>query len=149
MKKALFFVAAALVLMVPAANAQAQFCLDFDGFCDGLELSASGGAITGDWVSYDCAGSRDAMGGSLSGGTAQVLCGAGGCDTCVVSGAGVNWGFLIDGLDGTMDMFQDLASCTSFSPWIDELAYTATPGACTFLDNPGNLGSSRTKGWNS
>ena len=146
MKKVLF-VAAAFLLAASFSPANAQLCLDFDGFCDGLELSAGGGAVTGDWVSYDCAGSRDAMAGSLSGGTARVLCGAGGCDTCVVSGAGVNWGFALDGLDGTMDMFNGDTGCNNFSIWIDELAYTNTGAPCTFLAND-NKGSSRTKGWN-
>ena len=144
MKKVLFGCAAFLLLVAPAS---AQLCLDFNDFCDGLELAApGGGVIEGDWVSYDCAGSRDDMNGSLSGGQAQVLCGAGGVGTCVVS-PGVDWGFILDGLDGTMDMFSNFNDGSGWNIWIDELAYTNTGAPCTFLSNP-NLGSSRNQGWN-
>ena len=86
--------------------------------------------------------------GSIHGGTGYTLCGAGGCDTCVVSGAGTNWGFILDGLDGSMIMKQDTSSCSDFTVWIDPLDYNILPGDCSA--NPGaapGVGSSVHKGW--
>jgi len=145
MKRASLWIVTAVLLLAPATPA-AAFCLDFNGFCDGLELFSSGGVITGEWVSYDCDGSRDTMTGALNGGAAQIVCGADGCDSCVVTGPGVNWGFLAVSLDGTLEMFRDEASCGDFQLWL-RLEYTGRPGVCDFVDSPDYLGSSRTKGW--
>ena len=144
MKKALIIAAALLVVTAFAPAANAQSMLEFDAFCDGLSLSAGGGAVSGEWCSYDCAGSNDAVAGSLTGGVARVLCGAGGCGTCAVGG---DWGFVLDGLDGTMDMYLLDAGCGGGDLWIDELAYNVLPGDCSA--NPGavGVGGSITKGW--
>jgi len=146
MKKLVLLVAVGVLLLTPVAPINA-FCLDFDLRCDGLELFASGGIITGEWVNYDCIGSNDVVTGSLNGGVAQIVCGADGCDSCVVSDSGFNWGFFADGLDGTLDMFRSTGSCADFELWIPDLEYTGSPGTCDFADKPEHLGSSRTKGW--
>jgi len=141
MKKMLLLIAAVLII-VPAANA--QVCLDFDAFCDGMTLTAGGGALNGTWDNYDCAGSSDELNGTLGGGIGRVLCGAGGAGTCF-TGPDSDFGFALDGLDGTMDMFNDTGM--GFVLFIDELEYTVNPPDCNLLSSDIAGGTSVSRGW--
>jgi len=123
----------ALILLVGLGltEARAQMCFDFDLYCDGLELNLNNGVITGYWRNTDCAGTDVPVSGMVMNG--QV--GYGGYVRCNSSTdpcpSGHDWGFFIDApLDNTMDMYSNTG--TGWTLWIDELAYTNTPGPCPF-----------------
>lgn len=140
MKRALFVFAALLIVVgFSAPAAQAQTCMQFTGFCDGLEVNVSGGSINGFWRNWDCGGSDSAVVGIIKslpspcGGNANagVVCDAGisGCDV-----GGSSWAFMLDSLDGSMDMANGFPPNTC---WIDELAYTTSLGPCPFAQDNG------------
>jgi len=129
-KKQLITAAAALMIL-GGTTANAATCVAFTGFCDGLEVTASGGQITGFWRNTDCAGTDVPISGVAQGGIAKVAC----TGACV---GGARWGWLAEtALDGTMDMYQNAGA--GWTLWIDELAYTTSLGACPFspFDNGG------------
>jgi len=143
MRKKLLTCLAGLGIALYADAASAQFCVQFDLFCDGLELFSANGEIEGEWVNYDCNGSReDVEGDFVQFGTARILCGLDGCGNCAVDGEEIDWGFILDGLDGTLDVYVNSSAGVGCSPadWdlsVDELTYTVTAGACPFLgDSP-------------
>ena len=58
---------ALLVLLTPVA--QAQICIDFDPWCDGLELTITGNSITGTWINAEgCDGGDVPVKGVIHGG---------------------------------------------------------------------------------
>ena len=139
-----------LLAALLAPGLQAQTCFDFSAFCDGLELTEVSGELVGEWVSYDCAGSRETMSGPIAPTEhrGRVLCGDAGIGTCDVSGPDIDWGFVLKARDlkmeGTMDMFQSTDGGATWSIWIDDLEYVGSDGPCTFLaDSP--FGSHRAR----
>ena len=138
MKKTLLVCTGLLVVAaLAAAPASAQFpkCLQFNDFCDAIQVnSISGNTIDATWSSWDCAGS-DGPGMGLTGVNATSPCdgsaGQAGIRFLAADGNPGDFWFLLDGLDGTMDMISGIppgGSC-----WIDQLAYTVIDGACTNL----------------
>lgn len=59
-------------LVVPVAAQMG--CVNFDLFCDALELEMDGVNIVGTWVSWDCAGSSVPLDGFIDDGDATVFC---------------------------------------------------------------------------
>ncbi len=106
---------------------EAQTCFDFNPYCDGLELTLTGGLITGYWRNTDCAGTDVPVVGRVRGGQGEVKCDAA-TDPCP---SGMTWGFAIDGLplDGTMVMYQYNGG---WNVWLDPLYYDDYPGPCLF-----------------
>ena len=77
------------------------YCVQFVGFCDGLQLSAiGGGRIAAEWRNLDCAGSTAPMQGTITPGLVTAVC----TDTsqCPV---GLTWMFKLDLNSNTFDMF--------------------------------------------
>lgn len=71
MKKLTILAVLVLALaVVPAAQAT---CVDFDSFCDGLELTKAGNILYGSWQNVDCAGTDLVAMGELHSGTASVV----------------------------------------------------------------------------
>ena len=133
--KKLLFVCIALVLVAgfAAPGAEAQTCLKFDAFCDGIQVdSISGNNIAASWYNYDCANTWPGMKGK-KGQSIPNLCPGGNGNAGIVarsvdgSPTG-DWTFVIDSLDGTFDMNLGVAPTDC---WIDELAYTMSMGVCT------------------
>jgi hypothetical protein len=111
-------------------------CFDFDPYCDGLELSATNGVITGFWRNTDCAGTDVPVQGSIMNGPlglgGYVLCDYP-ANPCPV---GHDWAFFIDGpLDGTMQMYSGPGP--NWQLWLDPLNYVSIPGPCPFAPEPG------------
>lgn len=133
MKKILLVCVAVLLaatLMTPTA--EAQQCLKFDAFCDGIQVdSLSGDTGAGTWYHWDCANSwpglriRLGIHIELPFGGVWAIIGSRAADGSPVG----DWMFGLDTLDGTMDMYQGLYP--NEVGWIDELAYTRTFGVCT------------------
>jgi len=125
--KKLLATCAALLFVVSSGWAQ-TYCLDFDPYCDGLEVTNTGGSWSGYWRNTDCAGTDVAIqAGILPSGTGYVL-----CDYPSMPCPGsVTWGFLIDlPPDGTMQMYQGPAP--NWTVWIDPLNYDLLSGPCPF-----------------
>ena len=132
-----------------ASNADAQFCMKFVSFCDGVQVnSISGGVINADWYHYDCASST-AFNGTNTKGEAPIsnACPGGNgsgvveCLNCFGFG---DWHFVIDApLDGTFDLVQ--GANPGGTCWIDELAYTQTLGACTGVQAKGERQQARNR----
>lgn len=106
-------------------------CFDFDPYCDGLELGKNGRNIFGYWRNTDCAGADVEVIGRVVGREGRVKGDV----------AGYTWGFVIDGLDGTMDMYQQSGGWTL---WIDELLYDGYSGPCLF-DESSSMSSTMAK----
>ena len=130
--KKLLILAAAVLLVAPSA--WAQTCFDFNPYCDGLELSLSGGAITGYWRNTDCAGTDVPVSGVVRGGNGLVLCDYPG-NPCPGS---TDWGFVIDGLplDGSMQMYRNDGG--GWYIWLDPLLYDYYSGPCLFAPQLNN-----------
>lgn len=134
MKKFLFVMVALVVVAGMAVPAQAQQCLKWTAFCDGIQVdSVAGGNITAQWYHWDCASNLNMTGGKVGISAPNLCAGGNGNAAIVCNGLGGcapigSWTFTIDTLDGTLDMNGGFppTSC-----WIDELAYTKTAGACT------------------
>lgn len=141
-KVVLLFVALLIVVGFSTSPAQAQFCLDFDVYCDGLEISVAGSDLSGFWRNTDCLGTDVSVLGVVRSGlpspcggvtNAGIACDAG-VNGCEVSGE--SWIFMIDALDGTMDMGQGFPPNVS-QCWIDEMAYNIIMGPCPFQPDKG------------
>jgi hypothetical protein len=128
MKKLLVTCTALLVLVgLGVTSSFAQICFDFNPYCDGLELSVSGGTISGYWRNTDCAGTDVPMGGKVKGGSGYAICDYP-ANPCPVSH---DWAFVIDApLDGTMDMYSNTGS--GWTLWIGNLLYDWYTGPCLF-----------------
>jgi hypothetical protein len=132
-----------------APDADAQVCLKFTAFCDGIQINGTGGGgINADWYHFDCANNTPFTDGQRGGGGRDVVnspCGGTGvallnCDNC---GGFGDFHFVIDNLnDGTIDMGQ--GQYPNGSCWIDELGVSLQMGACTGLNLKGeNQGQDR------
>ena len=150
--KKILFVCVALVLVAGFATpaAEAQQCLKWDAFCDGVQIDLiAGDTISASWYNYDCANSWPGMIGKVG-----IPGGVNGCagsgNAAVLSrtsdGSPVgDYTFIIDSLDGTIDMNQGVPP-GALGCRIDELAYTHSLGACTGSlapDSPQNVPSTR------
>ena len=79
----------------------APYCVQFVGFCDGLQLSpVGGGNIAAEWRNLDCAGSTAPMQGTVASGVATVVC----TDTSLCP-VGLTWMFKLEFASNTFDMF--------------------------------------------
>jgi hypothetical protein len=134
-----------------APDADAQVCLKFTAFCDGIQINGTtGGAIDADWYHFDCANSTPMTDGRRGGGGGDVVtspCGgsANALINCTNCGGFGDWHFAVDGIaDGTIDMGN--GQYPNGVCWIDELGTTVQLGACTGLrlkgENQGNNRSS-------
>lgn len=119
MKKLLLVVLTVSFGTVLPAVAQ-MGCVNFDNFCDALELEMNGTSIVGTWVSYDCAGSNGEIDGFINDGNASTFC-VGNCPSgndYVFTVARSTFDLLQRVEMGDFDLIQDN------SPW------TLTDGAC-------------------
>ena len=92
---------------------------------DDLELSVSGGQVTGWWRNALDDGTDFSLSGVLQPGRALVRCDAG-VDPCPF---GTTYGFLIDlPLDGTLDLVRHENGL--WNAWIDEIRYETVEGLC-------------------
>ena len=121
-------------------------CYKWDAFCDGIQVdSVGGGNVSAQWYKYDCANNLSMTGGA-DGVVAPNLCSGGSgnamvfCDAVDCAALGGGWTFTIDTLDGTLDMNQGYPPTAC---WVDELAYTYTPGICTGIRRGGPESSTR------
>jgi hypothetical protein len=134
---AIFSTVVVTFLAIGSSPANAQVCLAFTGFCDGLQLTVNGQNVTGTWQNTDCAGTDVPIVGRT--GSFNNACGAPtnavGCDPRRFPGgcvAGSNFWFNVDlPVDNTMDMTQ--GNYPNGTCWIQSLGYTLTFGACPFL----------------
>jgi len=114
-------------LLFLAGFAQAQTCFDFNPYCDGLELTATGVNITGYWRNTDCAGTDITVVGKVKPSGDWYVRG---------SLVGYLWGFVIDQpLDGTMTMYQNAGA--GWNVWIPNLFYDDYAGPCLFAVGDG------------
>ncbi len=118
-----------------------SLCFDFNNYSDGLELTSSGGVISGWWLncttSADCPVSGFRVHGDPGGG-GWVVCESSDENPCPDY---LDWGFYIDGpLDGTMLGYVYYAGEWLF---FDLVGYTVYPGPCPFgpEDSAGELGT--------
>jgi len=74
MKRVLVVAAFAVLAILGASSADAQICVNFDAFCDCLELNVDSGSITGEWQNWDCLGATAPVTGNVGGGNAKVFC---------------------------------------------------------------------------
>jgi len=132
--KKILVLAAALLMVAGFTNVQAAgpFCFDMTSYCDGMELSLSGGSlITGFWVNTDCAGADVPVQGRVTNGPL----GNGGYFFGAVGG--FDWAFYMPvPLTGTMEMYQ--WSGSSWVLWISGITISMTPGPCPFDDYIGD-----------
>lgn len=158
MKKAVFTCAALLAAAaITAPPTDAQVCLDFVVFCDGLELYIDGDEISGYWKNVDCKGSDVPVWGIVEEGL-PLPCSPGTTwqlDPQNQAKAGVaclpeldcfvfgwEWYFLLDGLDGTLDEgvtqggLDPPGACG-----LDELSYDLLLGPCPFGPEGGGIPS--------
>ena len=123
------------------SNADAQVCLKFVQFCDGVQINGTtGGVISADWYHFDCANSQPFSSGQRGGGGGDVItngCGGGSvamvqCTAADCPGLPADFYFAIDNLnDGTIDM--NIGQHPNGSCFIDELGVSVQIGACTGL----------------
>lgn len=137
MKKLVLTCSALLALVAfSAPNADAQVCLKFTSFCDGIQInSANGGNISADWYHFDCASNAPMVGSRGFGKDVYSdACGGGGVAliNCTNCGGFGDWHFVIDNLnDGTIDMVS--GQYPGGGCWIDELGINVQIGGCTGL----------------
>jgi len=153
MRRTAQVLAAVLVVMgflAPSAQAQ-TFCLDFDIFCDGLELSIDGDLITGYWRNRNCDGFDSPVVGLIQDdlprpcnpgttkdrddgqwpGIAGVAC------TpelgCGEPGA-IDYYFVFDGKHSSLDMGRSISDLPPPGAcFADEVAFTVLLGPCPFF----------------
>lgn len=137
---------AALVLIVgfAAPSAEAQQCVKWVAFCDGIQIDNIGaGTIAATWYNYDCANSWPGMVGVIAPGLVPNACAGGNGDAGIVAriadGSPVgDWLFTVDGsIDGTLDMNSGLPG-GNLGCWVDEIEYTLAMGECTGSFAPGS-----------
>ena len=148
MKKALLTCTMLLAIVgFSASDAQAQFCLNFVVFCDGIQIDdVANRVINAQWYHYDCAHNATFTTGSK--GEARVFnnCPGGngnGRVQCVNCAGLGDWYFVIDSFDGTVDMHK--GQYPGGECWIDELAYRIQLGECTGVQGGGERQQSRNR----
>lgn len=120
-----------------APDADAQICLKFTSFCDGIQInSTGGGSINADWYHFDCASNAPFTSGVRGSGGDQFNSACGGTGVALINctncGGFGDWHFVIDNLnDGTIDMAN--GQYPNGTCWIDELGISIQVGACTGL----------------
>ena len=123
----------------PAAPDAGGWCVNFDNFCDGLQLYAApdGVHLTGTWENWDCAGSNPPINGNLSGdGLVSVVCGD--VATCPLGYVVL---FKLERSSNTFDMFAWDGVNPPFVVQFNS-PYTLAPGACNFTDDKTGIPSS-------
>jgi len=151
----LFVGAVALVAVLGAIPVQAQlgassgqtpfspdvsfpFCIDFDAFCDGFEVSSilADKMVVGTWQNYDCAGSDAPLLGGFTKGPPRRNYMMG--DLGVFAPGDI----LLLSLEvdlGTLDLWvQDAAG--NLLQLQDDATYSFIPGACPFRPDGGGRG---------
>lgn len=119
MKK--LIISCAALAVTTSAYALGPVCLDFDPYCDGLELSLNNGVITGFWRNTDCAGTDVVVRGKVFGNEGRLRGDVG----------GNTYAFVIQGLPlAQMDMYMWDGS--NWNIWITNLAYNDYSGPCLF-----------------
>jgi hypothetical protein len=120
MRKLSVLFGAALLALAGAANAQT--CLQFDNFCDAIQINGiSEAGISAEWSSWDCAGSDAPMQGFLTGGRATLVCSDAACPF------GDDWAYAVA---FPISAFW-LYSITQGTLFQSQSPYTQIPGACT------------------
>ena len=151
-KVSLFVGAIALVAVLGAIPVQAQlgasagetpfgpdvafpFCIQFDGFCDGFEVSAilADKMVVGTWQNYDCAGSDVPMLGGFTKGPPRRNYMMGDIG---VFAPGDIFLFTLEVDGGTFDLWNHQADGT-LTQFQDDITYTFSPGACPFRPEGG------------
>lgn len=133
--------ASAVLVMLSTALAQAQVCIDFDPFCDGLELTITGNRITGIWRNANgCDGDdfpvvgviRDGIDNpcGLDVGRVGIACEARfGCEIF-----GDEWYWVLDGERTHWDLGNSNGG--GLDPpgacWLDNIQYHVILGPCPF-----------------
>jgi len=110
-----------------------QYCFEFTALtslCDGLELTVSGGVLSGLWTRITpfigCDDFNIPIAGRIDNDHALVWCDAETNPDCPV---GFTWGWIIDlPLDGSMTMLQRNGG--HWDSWFEDLSYDVTPGPC-------------------
>ena len=136
---------ALLVLLTPSARG--QICIDFDQFCDGLELTVTGNSITGTWINAEgCDGGDVPIVGVIHPGI------EGPCPPFVSSRVGIaceerfgctlhgdEWYWVLNEVEGNLDLGNSAGG--GLNPpgacWLDNIEYHVTLGPCSFF-GPGN-----------
>lgn len=129
--KVLFLALVVLGLAAPVASAQQTSCIDFDNFCDGMEINVGGG-LSGTWQNTDCAGTDvpfDRVG-LVGPGQARMVCISGGCPL------GIDFLFAVDFPAGTFDLFGFDGINPPFPVQINS-PFTLLSGACPFAPGDG------------
>jgi hypothetical protein len=153
MKRLSLFVGAiALVALLSALPVQAQlgasagetpfspdvsypFCIQFDAFCDGFEVSAilADKMVVGTWQNYDCLGTDGPMLGGFTKGPPRrnYMMGDVG-----VFAPGDIFVFTLEVDQGTFDLWNHDAA-GNLTQFLDNATYTFSPGACPFRPEGG------------
>jgi hypothetical protein len=122
MRKVSALFGALLLATLGATSANAQSCIDFVDFCDGVQVTFGPQFVAGTWESYDCAGSTwPVQGFRVAGGAgAAIVCSEGGCFTGFEVLLSANFP------QARIDLY-DL-----FGNFLNTTPITVTPGACPF-----------------
>ena len=121
-----------------ASATQAQICLDFNPFCDFLELTISGDFITGYWRNVDCEGTDVPVGGVILDGIPSPCPGEPGragvaCLPEFGCFGNDEWYFVFDKMDGSVDLGHvELSLPPPGACWFDDIQYDIIPGPCAF-----------------
>lgn len=149
--------ALATIPLLAAPGTQAHICIDFDIFCDGLELNINGDLVTGYWRNRFCDGLDTPVVGVIQDdlprpcnpghtrdrddpqwpGMAGVVCTQEfGCGD---PGA-IEYYFIFDGINNTLDSGRNISDLPPPGAcFLDEVAYTVLLGPCPFF-GPGANG---------
>ena len=127
-----------------APDADAQVCLKFTQFCDGIQINSTGGGnIDADWYHFDCANSQPMTSGQRGGGGGDVIANpcSGGDGVALIScvscpGLPADFYFIIDSLnDGTID--GAIGQYPNGTCFFDEIGVSLQVGPCTGLNLKG------------
>ena len=129
--------------LLPVPAAQAQICIDFTDFCDGLELNIEGNQITGFIRNADCEGLDFAVVGIIRRDAIPSPCGLGvgsvgvACDErfgCELFGD--EWYFVLNEAENNWDLGHvgegDIPPVPG-ACWLNDIDYTVILGPCPFL----------------
>jgi len=122
----------AILFAIPFASGAQIVCVDFDDFCDGLQLHMSDetGAVIlyGTWENYDCVGSEIVvMGNSCEEGFSATMTDPNGP---IIGSA---FDFWFESTSRTFDLVG-LSPPDRPQTFQDDAGYTIIPGTCDFSD---------------